>query len=126
MKLRVNLFLNPFFHSMAFLALNVLSLLVVHTFQVTIEDYVISGILYGVFIITNSVLVLWASKRWKYFGLSIIASVFLVLIFFGIAMMFDSQQASSESSMIFLIIIYHPILLLMLLFCRWIVSRIKS
>ncbi|MES2730570.1 MAG: hypothetical protein V4714_02435 [Bacteroidota bacterium] len=82
----------------------------------------IAGVLYVLFILTNSVCILTVDTVWMYFLFSLLSSVlYLLLSSWVIAALIDWMGAdgSGESSMIFLSIIYHPVLLLLVLFLQW-------
>ena len=89
--------------------------------------YSIAGIIYGVFILANSVIVAFVPRVWPYFFLSMLSSAFYLLVIAIIIPSYISVakiKGSGESAMIFLLILYHPFALLLVIFLKWLYLKI--
>lgn len=88
--------------------------------------WVVCGLAYCCFIVSNTILLFYDADVWQYFFTSIGVSVLYVLaISFTAGLYIDTLEldGSGESSMMFLVIIYHPIALLFAIFMKWIFLR---
>ncbi|MDB5255890.1 MAG: hypothetical protein JWM14_585 [Chitinophagaceae bacterium] len=84
--------------------------------------WVIGGLMYCFFILTNFVLSFWAIDTWSYFfislGFSLLYLAVIVLVV-KVLMKMLKLEGSEESAMIFLVIIFHPFFLLLAIFFKW-------
>jgi len=88
------------------------------------KTYTFSGILYGLFILTNTIFLFFTENTWTYFFYSSVFSLIYIFASYLISKIFIrlfNVNGSEESSMIFLAIMYHPPLLLICMFIRWLV-----
>jgi hypothetical protein len=89
--------------------------------------WMIAGIIYAAFILTNSILISGADNVWQYFLFSLILSVVFALLSFAVTSGYAAilnAKGGNESSMVYLISIYHPFALLTVIFLRWVYSRL--
>ena len=89
--------------------------------------YTITGVVYAVFILTNSILIFFGQNIWSYFFTSLLFSLIYVVVIALLSSLFMSMakvEGSGESAMMFLIIFYHPFALLLVMGVKWIVSKI--
>ena len=89
--------------------------------------WVICGLVYGVFILTNSILAFYTISIWQYFFISIgISLLYLLVIALVVKILINSLklEGPEESAMIFIIIIFHPVALLFSIFLKWVFLKI--
>jgi hypothetical protein len=85
--------------------------------------WVISGLLYGCFIVTNAVVAFFVMDTWPYFFISLGVSFLYLLVIAVTVKMFMHVfhlEGSEESAMVFMIVIFHPLALLLAIFLKWI------
>lgn len=112
---------KPFAQSILFLGLTVLLLLIVRPKQ---EEMVwtLAGILYILFILTNSIFLFWQTTVWSYFFYSLLFTLIYLFSIQGLVaahLRLFTTTGAGESSMIFLVVIYHPFALLFVIFLKW-------
>jgi hypothetical protein len=85
-----------------------------------------AGIIYGVFILCNSLMILTSKSTWRYFWISLgltflypLAAATIILIYSFIF----SVTGPRASSMGFLIAIYHPFTLGLVILLEWIFAK---
>jgi hypothetical protein len=112
---------KPFYQLLFFIPLTFVVLVIVRPVK-TDNAWVIAGIVYGCFIVVNTVLVGFSDKPWYYFLISLGFSI-LYLLAIGVLIpgliKVMKIEGSGESAMIFLIIIYHPLALMLMMFLKW-------
>jgi hypothetical protein len=89
--------------------------------------WIIAGVCYGLFIVSNSVMVWKSATPWSYFLISLLLSVGYLFVAWGIMSIYASLlkiSGSNESSMIFLIVMYHPFALLIVMFLKWLFLKL--
>jgi hypothetical protein len=109
-----------------FLAVTLIAELLAQTSDTSIL-WMIAGIIYAGFILTNSILISGADNVWGYFLYSLVISVVFVFISFGITAGYAAiihAKGGNESSMVYLIIIYHPFAMLTVIFLRWLYAKL--
>ena len=112
---------KPFFQMAVFTALSVVLLLLLRPKNVN-AVYNTTGVIYAIFILVNSIVVVFAARHWPYFFSSILFSVLYVVTVSFLAPLYirlARLDGSGESGMIFLVIIYHPFALLLVIFLKW-------
>ncbi len=85
--------------------------------------WVVAGLLYFLFILTNAIFVFNESEVWSYFFISLgFSFLYLLVIAVTVKVLIKvlKRKGEEESAMIFLIVIFHPILLLVSIFLGWI------
>ncbi|WP_339814151.1 hypothetical protein [uncultured Imperialibacter sp.] len=112
---------KPLYQLLFFVPLTLIVLVLVRPLKAD-NAWMIAGIVYGCFIVVNTVLVGFADKPWYYFLISLGFSV-VYLIAMGVLIPglinFMKMEGSGESAMIFLLIIYHPLALMIVMFLKW-------
>ena len=112
---------NPFLQGASFLISTILLLVI---FRPSSMDgaWTWAGVLFLLFMGSNSLLLIFQESTWSYAGWSLLSSAaYLLLISYVVEAyggIFNSH-GSGESSMIFLAIIYHPALLAAGMFIKW-------
>lgn len=117
---------KPLNQWLTFVALMVLLIIV---FRPQKEDtlWVIAGVTYLVFILTNTIFIWMEERIWVYFFFSLLLSVLYLAAASLLVTTWSklvTTEGSGESSMIFLVIIYHPVLLLLALGVKWLYFKI--
>ncbi|MEQ8417104.1 MAG: hypothetical protein RIB71_21660 [Imperialibacter sp.] len=114
-------FQKPLYQLLFFIPLTFIVLVLVRPVKAD-NAWVISGIVYGCFLVVNTVLIGFADKPWYYFLISLGFSI-LYLITIGVLIpaliKVMKMEGSGESAMIFLLIIYHPLALMLMMFLKW-------
>jgi len=119
---------KPFFHFVVFILISIALLVALHPHAADATWFLL-GIIYGIFIIFNSIAMIWPGRSWNYFFYSLGLSVLYILISFTIGRLYLSfvdPEGSFESSMIFLVILYHPFCLLIVIFLKWLYGILRS
>ena len=82
----------------------------------------IAGAVYGVFILVNSVLILFVPRVWFYFLYSMLFS-FVYLLATAVTIpayiKLTNTAGSNENAMVFLVAMYHPLAALLVIFLQW-------
>ena len=115
---------KPYAHVVVFLVVTFVIFVLIRPREAN-ALYTIGGVVYVLFILTNSGLIYFAPNTWTYFFLSLLFSVIYIVVFSFLSSMYirlANVDGSRESGMIFLVIIYHPIALLLVVFVKWLVS----
>jgi len=84
--------------------------------------WVICGLIYCAFILSNAVLSFWAVDVWPYFFVSLGCSLlYLAVIAVTVKVLMNilKLEGSEESAMVFLVVIFHPVALLLAIFLKW-------
>lgn len=113
---------KPVYQVLLFVLMTVLLALLTRP-RTSDKIWVIAGLMYSLFILTNSVLLFFETQLWFYLMVSIGCSLFyLLVIAFVVKVLIKAlkRKGTEESSMIFLVVIFHPGLLLSAIFVRWI------
>ena len=115
---------KPYAHVVVFIVLTFAILVLVRPRDAN-ALYTIAGVVYVLFVLTNSVLIYFVPNTWTYFFMSLLFSVIYIVVFSFLSSLYIRMadvDGSGESGMIFLVIIYHPIALLLVVFVKWLVS----
>lgn len=116
--------LKPYAHAIGFLVLNLLIFVLMRPRNAN-ALYTIAGVVYVVFILTNSILIFFAPNTWSYFFTSLLFSViylFFVAPLCSLYIRIANLDGSGESAMMFLVIIYHPFALLVVIGLNWLIA----
>ncbi|CAD5276720.1 MULTISPECIES: hypothetical protein [unclassified Imperialibacter] len=112
---------KPFYQLQVFVVLTFVFLVIMRPVKAD-NAWMIAGIVYGCFIVVNTVLIGFADKPWYYFLTSLGFSI-LYLIAIGVLIpaliRVMKMEGSGESAMVFLLIIYHPLALMLMMFLKW-------
>ncbi len=127
MNLLVNAYLlKPYAHVVIFLAVTVAIFVLLRPKDAN-ALYTMAGVVYAVFILTNSILIFFAQYTWTYFFTSLLLSISYILAVAPLSSIYirlAKVEGSGESAMMFLVIIYHPLAMLFVIFLKWIMSKI--
>jgi hypothetical protein len=127
MNLLVNAYLlKPYAHVVIFLAVTVAIFVLLRPKDAN-ALYTMAGVVYAVFILTNSILIFFAQNTWTYFFTSLLLSISYILAVAPLSSIYIRMakvEGSGESAMMFLVIIYHPLAMLFVIFLKWIMSKI--
>jgi len=123
----VNEYLSkPYVHVVVFLAITLAVFVLLRPKDANVL-YTMAGIVYAVFILTNSILIFFTQHTWSYFFISLLFSIIYIVAVVLLASMYirlAKVEGSGETAMMFLIIIYHPLAMLLVVFVKWIISKI--
>jgi hypothetical protein len=117
---------KPIGQLVAFITATLLILLIVRT-RTAETLWTMAGVIYILFILTNSLLIWKAEQPWLYFFISLGLSVLYILLISLITKAYEAVihvHGSGESGMIFLVIIYHPVTLLLVVVAKWLFHKI--
>ena len=117
----LQLFHKPAYQAFFFILLTIVLALIIRPRSAE-KVWVMCGVMYCFFIVTNSVLSFWAAEVWSYFFLSLgFTLLYLILIAVIVKIIVSALKlaGSEESAMIFLVVIFHPVALLLVLFLKW-------
>jgi len=112
---------KPLYQALFFALLSI-GLIVVIRPKIPNTVYKATGIVYGGFILVNSLFIFFAPSVWPYFFYSLLCSIGYVALLAMTNSTYIKQRklkGSSASAMVFLMIIYHPIALLICIFFSW-------
>lgn len=114
----------PFVQGILFLSITLVLLLLIRP-STPDKAWTWAGVLFLLFMLTNSTILIFAENIWSYAGLSILSSIGYLFLISGL-MEFHIRlfrlNGSGENSMIFLSIIYHPALLVVGMVVKWIIK----
>lgn len=112
---------KPAYQALLFVLLTIVLAVVVRPKNAE-KVWVLCGVVYCLFIATNSALSFWAVEVWSYFFLSLgftIVYLFAIAIIVKVIIKALKLAGSEESAMVFLVVIFHPIALLLVLLLKW-------
>lgn len=113
---------RPLYQAIALLVATLLALLIVRPKE-NDAAWTLAGVFYIIFILLNSIVLVWQDRPWPYFFYSLLFSVVYILAAGFLMSAYSNSgrgSGSGESSMIFLVIIYHPFTLLLGMLAKWI------
>jgi hypothetical protein len=113
---------KPVWQFIIFLLLTLITLIVIRPAGQE-SLWTAAGIIYGVFILSNSLMILNTKSPKQYFWISLGFSALYPLSAAAVVMVYGfifSVNGPAESSMVFLIFIYHPFTLGLILLLEWI------
>jgi hypothetical protein len=116
---------RPLYQAIFFLILTIVLYAIVRPGEAE-KVWVIAGILYITFILTNSILFWPAGTAWSYFFYSLLFSIIYLVVIGGVVKVYSDLfkvEGSGESGMIFLVIIYHPFALLLVMLLKWLFAK---
>jgi hypothetical protein len=116
---------RPLYQAMFFLVLTIVLYALIRPGDAE-KMWVIAGILYITFILTNSILFWPAGTAWSYFFNSLLFSVVYLVVIGGVVKVYSNLfkvEGSGESGMIFLVIMYHPFALLLVMLLKWLFAK---
>jgi len=117
---------KPLYQALLFIGVTLVLFIAIRP-QKTETLWTIAGAVYGLFILTNTIVLCFEANVWSYFLYSMLFTVLYLLVAGAMVSAFSSMLkagGSGESGMIFLVIIYHPFLLLLMIFLKWIYFKI--
>jgi hypothetical protein len=118
-------FKKPVWQFATFLLLTLAALLILDPVDQEIL-WSTAGIIYGVFILCNSLLILTSKAIWRYFWISLGLSFLYPFAAATVILLYSfifSVTGPRESSMVFLIAIYHPFTLGLIILLEWIFDK---
>ena len=112
---------QPLYQGLLFIVLSSIISLIVKP-RIADNLWVICGVIYCFFILTNTVLAFYAPDIWQYIFISLGISVLYLCLTAVTANMLIHLlrlEGSGESAMMFIVIIFHPVTLLLSVFLKW-------